>query len=444
LYFHGCPDGITCKLIDEPRHHHCFTHPCLNPNCADTEPLHLLKFDHKKETMVDKSVKPLCAYASNCKKRDDDAHKDKYMHYCDFKNDCRKQTNLLHCSRFIHPCLKPNCSDMTPLHLSRFDHPNSKKVKLDEDIDDEEQKTEIKREKPTEKPSSGLKGMCPKGSKCTDPEKQHRISFSHPCRDGKKCTKQTDKEHSLRYNHPCTHGIGCRKLQELNLFHMMKFTHKEDDRGEDGLDFPSEWEGRPTFSDTHSKQVTLSSKSKEYQTVETHFKKSISFYHKNPTIVSIVRKEDGHLWSKYATRKKSILNRLGKKLVNEKMLYHGASEDTINIILKNGFDYRVSDMSKAKYGAGIYFALNASKSDHFAIQDSKKHQRMFLSRVTLGDTEIVTQPCIGKRKPSNKPNSKELFDSHSVISDPNGKTPTEFVIFANDQCYPEYLITYTV
>jgi len=167
------------------------------------------------------------------------------------------------------------------------------------------------------------------------------------------------------------------------------------------------------------------------------------------------------------------------KAINEYHLWHGTSWDTVKIIKKYGLDPRVSSVM-GMFGGGCYFAEDSSKSNQYipcptcgkgAIFRAKSEEckcdpnlefPMVLCRVLLGDFHVVQRYDVEKyrgvdasrpvRRPPNKPNSMEAFDSILGETQKNGATaasrkqrPLQFreYITYDDSCsYPEYLITY--
>ena len=88
-----------------------------------------------------------------------------------------------------------------------------------------------------------------------------------------------------------------------------------------------------------------------------------------------------------------------------------------------------------RYGRGVYFARDAKYSVNYA--GSGKARYMFLAKVLVG------QYCFGKplfvEPPAIHPSMPEvLYDS--VVD--NEINPSIFVVFRDNQCYPEYLITF--
>lgn len=91
------------------------------------------------------------------------------------------------------------------------------------------------------------------------------------------------------------------------------------------------------------------------------------------------------------------------------------------------------------YGKGTYFAVDASFSanDIYSRPDSNGRKHVYVARVltgvyTLGRRGLITPPA------KNPFNSTDLFDS---VAD-NIQHPTLFVVFSDNQAYPEYLITF--
>jgi len=113
---------------------------------------------------------------------------------------------------------------------------------------------------------------------------------------------------------------------------------------------------------------------------------------------------------------------------NERYLFHGSKTNAYDLIIKDGFDHRVSNMNGA-LGAGIYFAQDSSTSQTYVTRYGNQ-RRMLYCRVLVG----VSGPgSNGIRRPPNKPNSTELYDSVT-------KNNTIFALFDNHQAYPEYII----
>lgn len=92
----------------------------------------------------------------------------------------------------------------------------------------------------------------------------------------------------------------------------------------------------------------------------------------------------------------------------------------------------------AAYGNGTYFALNASYSSHntYSVPNAQGQKHMYLCRVLTGD---YTKGVGGMIVPPAKNANCDLYDT--VVDNPNA--PTIFVVFRDDNAYPEYLIAFT-
>jgi len=89
----------------------------------------------------------------------------------------------------------------------------------------------------------------------------------------------------------------------------------------------------------------------------------------------------------------------------------------------------------------VYFARDAKYSLGFAVNRERRAvagglRYMFLARVLVG------QYCVGRSSmivpPPKNPSTPEIL-YESVVD--NQGNPSIFVVFCDNQCYPEYLIT---
>merc|ERR1740121_863357 len=100
------------------------------------------------------------------------------------------------------------------------------------------------------------------------------------------------------------------------------------------------------------------------------------------------------------------------------------------------------------FGRGLYFAESCMKADEYTAKDSRGRCPMLLCRVVLGRinycdakyphsvADDLEAKCIGGGKGGG---------FHAVLGDREKVRGTfrEFVIFDNDQVYPEYLVWYS-
>jgi Poly(ADP-ribose) polymerase catalytic domain. len=123
--------------------------------------------------------------------------------------------------------------------------------------------------------------------------------------------------------------------------------------------------------------------------------------------------------------------------LERKWLFHGTSEETIPLIVQQGFNRAFAGKNAVFYGKGVYFARDSSYSSSrtYSRPDKKGVQRMFMCRVVVGDW---CQGTNGALTPDTKPGSLELFDT----TVDNERSPSIFVAYHDAQAYPEYLISF--
>ena len=65
----------------------------------------------------------------------------------------------------------------------------------------------------------------------------------------------------------------------------------------------------------------------------------------------------------YVFRKKQQMGTTAKKMPAEKTLFHGTKQQFVDVICKDGFDWRIAGMSSGTaYGKGSYFARDSTYS----------------------------------------------------------------------------------
>ena len=148
----------------------------------------------------------------------------------------------------------------------------------------------------------------------------------------------------------------------------------------------------------------------------------------------------------------------GEKLaldVDEKILLHGTSWDNANSIVREGFDHRTC--YGGMYGAGVYFACAACKSNQYTCNLHKTpgsmpfctcERTLIIARVALGDAYVAKEIRNDRRPPMRA--GSGTYDSIVVkpgfISGHHNSQQVhqEFVIFDREQAYPCYVVQYTV
>lgn len=194
----------------------------------------------------------------------------------------------------------------------------------------------------------------------------------------------------------------------------------------------------------------------------------------------VIRVEDSEQWSRYFNKRKQLIERRGgdatdpshpieggnglltavtgedenshifdpqDKQMNEIYLWHGTSARHAISIAQE--DFRIKDFAGAStggtsmYGDGTYMAESITKADEYAAdpeENSFYHDiyAVLLCRVTLGKFYYTTERDQGARDKC----AKGEFDSTMGDRLTAAKTYREFVVYENDQVYPEYIVLY--
>eukprot|EP01045_Picozoa_sp_COSAG04_P020626 COSAG04_NODE_2129_length_4736_cov_3.960319_1_plen_1220_part_00 len=141
---------------------------------------------------------------------------------------------------------------------------------------------------------------------------------------------------------------------------------------------------------------------------------------------------------------------------NEFLLWHGTKPDTAPTLAQWGFDERVARDS-GLYGAGNYFADACSKSHQYrgtrssGYADSTNadgHHCMLLCRVAMGSPFLTNARHTGERRPPDNPQTPgaphDSIFAETGVANGGAQLHNEYVVFSQDQVYPELLIYYTV
>jgi hypothetical protein len=101
---------------------------------------------------------------------------------------------------------------------------------------------------------------------------------------------------------------------------------------------------------------------------------------------------------------------------------------------QEGLDMRFGNPGCMR-GKAVYFIRNASYSTSYAFRGNNC-RKFFLAEVLLGD--YVQLPQQSLIKPINKPGTTIEYDS---VKGYTGNSDV-YMVYANQKCYPKYLITY--
>uniref|UniRef100_A0A672IGB1 Poly [ADP-ribose] polymerase n=1 Tax=Salarias fasciatus TaxID=181472 RepID=A0A672IGB1_SALFA len=195
------------------------------------------------------------------------------------------------------------------------------------------------------------------------------------------------------------------------------------------LVLPPHWE---PMNDEIFKKVELQKQSQEYKDIEQGFKKTANY-----AIQKIERVQNVYLWHAFSVCKERIIKKNGLQNLGEKLLYHGTSAESCNCIERDRFDRNYAGAHAALYGKGVYFAVNAQYSaSKYSPADKAGLKRLYAARVftgrfTAGKSSMVAPP----------PRGTDPTDCYDSLVDKLVQ-PTMFVVFHDDQAYPEYLITF--
>lgn len=124
--------------------------------------------------------------------------------------------------------------------------------------------------------------------------------------------------------------------------------------------------------------------------------------------------------------------------VNELLLWHGTTSEAAAAIADHGFN-RTKVRHGQRFGEGTYLAEDLGKSLSYAAPNQSGCQRILLCRAVCGDflytesKESLAAHKLAKRA-----------GKHSVLANPSGKGPREYVVLDVAQVYPEYLIEVVV
>ena len=124
------------------------------------------------------------------------------------------------------------------------------------------------------------------------------------------------------------------------------------------------------------------------------------------------------------------------ELLNEHLLWHGTSKETAETIVVD--DFRIDHAKVAhgkRFGVGAYFAEDLDKSLQYAPEDVDAKRWVLLCRVLCGNM-YYTESNI-------KTDAIQIASctrNNSVLANPSGEGPREFIVPNADQIYPEYIL----
>ncbi|KAK7487451.1 hypothetical protein BaRGS_00021292, partial [Batillaria attramentaria] len=197
-------------------------------------------------------------------------------------------------------------------------------------------------------------------------------------------------------------------------------------------ELPGHWTGNKSLF----QKIPLSADSEEYRNVEANFRSTLG--NQQLVLVKIDRVQNPKMWKQYAAQKEHM-EKQDTGNVNEKTLWHGTHVDAMDRIARFGFDRGYCGKNATAYGQGVYFAINSSYSSSktYSPQDPKTGNRhIFQCKVLVG---IAAQ---GKSAMRTLPDRVDRCGLPYDSATDNPHKPNMYVIFSDNQAYPEYLITF--
>lgn len=128
--------------------------------------------------------------------------------------------------------------------------------------------------------------------------------------------------------------------------------------------------------------------------------------------------------------------------VNETFLWHGTSAQAAESITTSDFQVNLAGTNAGTlYGRGVYFAENASKSDEYTKPDTHNLRYLLLCRTILGRVKYIGTTETDPRA-CEEACIKGSF--HSILGDRKKARGTfrEFIVFDEDQVYPNFILAY--
>jgi len=154
------------------------------------------------------------------------------------------------------------------------------------------------------------------------------------------------------------------------------------------------------------------------------------------------QKHIGHVLDNVKTDQMDLHSEESDKETNTVWLFHGTSTEAAALITRGDFLVdKAGSNAGTLYGRGIYLAENCSKSDEYSRENAEGHRCILLCRAVLGN--ILYNDEVS---PNIDCLLRQIRDKnyHSLLGDREKcrKTFREFVVYDDDQVYPEFAVWY--
>ena len=154
------------------------------------------------------------------------------------------------------------------------------------------------------------------------------------------------------------------------------------------------------------------------------------------------QKHIGHVLNNLKTDHMDLHSEENNKDSNTVWLFHGTSSEAAELITRGDFLVdKAGSNAGTLYGRGIYLAESCSKSDEYSHENSQGHRCILLCRAILGN--ILYNDDVS---PNLDCLLRQIYEKnyHSLLGDREKcrKTFREFVVYDDDQVYPEFAVWY--
>uniref|UniRef100_A0A8C6PSS5 Poly [ADP-ribose] polymerase n=1 Tax=Nothobranchius furzeri TaxID=105023 RepID=A0A8C6PSS5_NOTFU len=234
----------------------------------------------------------------------------------------------------------------------------------------------------------------------------------------------TPKQPKQRGDSPLTSG----RIHAFSCFNFLFFTFLFCKFSPPDFTLPLYWDSMG--ENEYFQEFLLEPSSAEYHTVQKAFNKTAQ--------KMIVRLQNTHLRRVYEMQKKNISEKNQQDGAGEKLLYHGTSQETyMQLYSLSG---KKVDLGVTSFGHGTYFAVNASYNANatYSRPAADGTQAVFVARVLTG---MYTVGHSAMRVPPPR-SSQQPHDCYDSVVD-RIDNPSTFVVFHDNQAYPDYLITFS-
>ncbi|XP_052223868.1 protein mono-ADP-ribosyltransferase PARP14-like [Dreissena polymorpha] len=176
----------------------------------------------------------------------------------------------------------------------------------------------------------------------------------------------------------------------------------------------------------------------KYEPIENTFKETSG---PGWTVLKIEEVQNKALWRQYHAKKKQLEEQNPPGTTNERFLWHGTTESTVDSVNLHGFNRSYCGKNATYYGCGVYFAIKASYSTHdiYSKPDANGVKRMYYCSVLTGE---YAKGDPEMRVPPPKPSGGKHALYDSVTNSLDLQDQKMFIIFNDTQAYPLFIISF--